>query len=97
MVHIMRGICAVLPLDPISSNPWDVWDAVARARMHAVNASHNALSHLYRTELLTTFGDSWLVPKPSRYHLPGQPKMHFFSPFVSRRIHDGSSDIGVML
>ena len=36
----MRGICAVLPLDSISSNPWDVWDAVARARMHAVNASH---------------------------------------------------------
>ena len=40
MVRIMRGICAVLPLDSINSNPWDVWDAVARARMYAVDTSH---------------------------------------------------------
>lgn len=39
MVHIMRGVCAVLPLDSKNSNPWDVWDAVARARMHAVDTS----------------------------------------------------------
>ena len=36
----MRGVCAVLPLDSKNSNPWDVWDAVARARMHAVDTSH---------------------------------------------------------
>ena len=40
LVRIMRGICAVLPLDSINSNPWDVWEAVARARMYAVDASH---------------------------------------------------------
>lgn len=99
LVRIMRGICAVLPLDSINSNPWDVWEAVARARMYAVDASHkhSSIFHLCRTELLTTVGDSRLVPKPSRYHLPGQPKMHFFSPFVPRRLHDGSSDISVML
>ena len=40
LVRIMRGICAVLPLDSINSNPWDVWEAVARARMYAVDTSH---------------------------------------------------------
>lgn len=40
MVRIMRGICAVLPLDSKNSNPWDVWEAVARARMYAVDTSH---------------------------------------------------------
>ena len=39
-VHIMRGVSAVLPLDPANANPWDVWDAISRARMHAVKASH---------------------------------------------------------
>lgn len=36
----MRGVCAALPLDPADVNPWDVWDAVTRARMHAINTSH---------------------------------------------------------
>ena len=36
----MRGVCAVLPLDSTNANPWDVWDAVARARIHAVDTSH---------------------------------------------------------
>lgn len=39
-VHIMRGVCAVLPLDSTNADPWEVWDAVTRARMHAVNNSH---------------------------------------------------------
>ena len=69
-----------------------------RSRTHACRQClPQALSHLYRTELLTTYGDSRLVTKPSRYHLPGKPKMHFFSPLVSRQLHDGSSNIGVML
>lgn len=40
LAHIMRGVCAVLPLDSTNANPWDVWDAVARARIHAVDTSH---------------------------------------------------------
>ena len=39
-VHIMRGVCAVLPLDSTNADPWEVWDAVTRARIHAVNTSH---------------------------------------------------------
>ena len=69
-----------------------------RSRTHACRRYlPQGLSHLCRTELLTTYGDSRLVTKPSRYHLPGKPKMHFFSPLVSRQLHDGSSNIGVML
>ena len=97
LVRIMRGICAVLPLDSINSNPWDVWEAVARARMYAVDASHKHSSIFVGRSCLHWLGIARLVPKPSRYHLPGQPKMHFFSPFVPRRLHDGSSDISVML
>ena len=40
LAHIMRGVCAVLPLDSTNANPWDVWDVVARARIHAVDTSH---------------------------------------------------------
>ena len=40
LAHIMRGVCAVLPVDSTNANPWDVWDAVARARIHAVDTSH---------------------------------------------------------
>ncbi len=40
MVRIMRGIVAALPLTSAESSPWDIWDAVNRARMHAVNVSH---------------------------------------------------------
>ena len=90
LVRIMRGICAVLPLDSINSTPWDVWEAVARARMYAVDASHKHSSIFVGQSCLRLLGiHGWSQP--------GQPKMHFFSPFVPRRLHDGSSDIGVML
>ena len=36
----MRGVSAVLAMDPENARPWDVWDAIALARMHAVNVSH---------------------------------------------------------
>jgi len=39
-VRIMRGVGAVIPLDAASAGPWEVWDAVARARLHAVTAAH---------------------------------------------------------
>lgn len=38
--RIMRGVSALLDIDPTSAGPWDTWEAIARARMHAVNVSH---------------------------------------------------------
>ncbi len=39
-VRLIRGVSAALPLDPANASPWEVWHAVALARMYAVNASH---------------------------------------------------------
>ena len=41
-----------------------------------------ALSRLCRAKLLTTPRDPWVVPKPSRYHLSGEPEMHLVSPLL---------------
>lgn len=39
-IRIMRGVSAALAMDPAHAGPWDIWDAIALARMHAVNVSH---------------------------------------------------------
>ena len=39
-IRIMRGVSAVLDMDPANAGPWDIWNAITHARMHAVNASH---------------------------------------------------------
>ena len=42
-IRIMRGVSAVLSMDPANAGPWDIWNAIALARMHAVNVSHRQL------------------------------------------------------
>ena len=55
-VRIMRGVGAVVPLDAASAGPWEVWDAVARARLHAVNASHEQAPVFVGTSCLRLIG-----------------------------------------
>ncbi len=59
-VRIMRGIAAALPLHPDESTPWEIWNAVALARIHAVNASlqHQAL-YVGRSCLLLNGIQGW--------------------------------------
>lgn len=59
-VRIMRGIAAALPLHPDESTPWEIWNAVALARIHAVNASlqHRAL-YVGRSCLLLNGIQGW--------------------------------------
>ena len=57
--RIMRGVSALLDIDPTSAGPWDTWEAIARARMHAVNVSHQqtlkkAVNILYVVSLIAT-------------------------------------------
>ena len=39
-IRIMRGVSAVLGMDPTNADPWEIWEAITQARMHAVNVSH---------------------------------------------------------
>ena len=39
-IRIMRGVSAVLGMDPTNADPWEIWEAITHARMHAVNVSH---------------------------------------------------------
>ena len=39
-IRIMRGVSAALAMDPAHAGPWDIWNAIALARMHAINVSH---------------------------------------------------------
>ena len=55
-VRIMRGVGAVVPLNAASAGPWEVWDAVARARLHAVNASHEQAPVFVGTSCLRLMG-----------------------------------------
>ena len=59
-VRIMRGIAAAIPLHPDESTPWEIWNAVALARIHAVNASlqHQAL-YVGRSCLLLNGIQGW--------------------------------------
>lgn len=59
-VRIMRGIAAALPLHPDKSSPWEIWNAVALARIHVVNASlqHQAL-YVGRSCLLLNGIQGW--------------------------------------
>ena len=54
-----------------------------RSRTHTCRRHlPRALSRLCRAKLLTAPRDPWVVPKPSRYHLSGEPEMHLVSPLL---------------
>ena len=68
-VRIMRGIAAALPLHPDKSTPWEIWNAVALARIHVVSASlqHQAL-YVGRSCLLLNGIQGWSTnPKITIY------------------------------
>lgn len=64
-VRIMRGVGAAVPLDAASAGPWEVWDAVARARLHAVNASHEQAPVFVGTSCLRLIGIQGWAQNPT--------------------------------
>ena len=76
-VRIMRGVGAVVPLNAASAGPWEVWDAVARARLHAVNASHEQAPVFVGTSclrLMAYTGGPRIQRSPSTAPTDGAPR-----------------------
>ena len=93
-VRIMRGIAAALPLHPDESTPWEIWNAVAIARIHAVNASlqHQAL-YVGRSCLLLNGIQGWsanpqiTIYRPTRRSTSRLPACSVGSTTVPASLH----------
>lgn len=94
-IRIMRGVSAVLALDPENARPWDVWDAITLARMHAVNVSHRQRPIRW-AKLPTAIGHTRLVSKSPHHNFSHQPKKHLCFTFVHFCINDCPHDVDLM-
>ena len=95
-VRIMRGVGAVVPLDAASAGPWEVWDAVAHARLHAVNASHEQAPVFVGTSCLRLIGIHGWAQNPTITIYRPPPTVHLDVAVLSRRFNNCSRNIGVV-
>ena len=92
-IRIMRGVSAALAMDPAHAGPWDIWDAIALARMHAVNVSHRQPPYLRWAKLPATDGDTRLVSKSSHHNFSRQSTKHLCLTFLHCCVHDCPRDV----